>query len=297
MSPQPPHPPHQRRPGRGVPPRRPDFLVIGAQKCATSWLFRHLAAHPDIWMPPKKELEFFSYQAHLQDPGFDAYLAHFAAAGEARAVGEASPSYFWSPTETQWASTPPGFQPDIAAVVHRLLGPDIRLLLALRDPADRALSAWAHYVAHGELDPDAPFSEAAAYGGVVEMGFYAMHLRRWLDRFPAGRIMVLSVEDDILRRGTETLRRAAAFLDVDPDGMQPAIAEDLVFEGARRVADGRGGIRFEAPDIHPDRAVPKHGLDAGEWAALRAVFRDDVRRLDRMLDRGFYGLWGYAGSG
>jgi len=60
---------------------RPGFLVIGAQKCGTSWLHRHLSAHPDLWMPPGKELEFFSYTPHLANPGLDAYHAAFAPAG------------------------------------------------------------------------------------------------------------------------------------------------------------------------------------------------------------------------
>jgi hypothetical protein len=42
----------------------PNFIVIGAQKSGTTWLYRNLRQHPDIFMPPEqhKELFFFSYR-------------------------------------------------------------------------------------------------------------------------------------------------------------------------------------------------------------------------------------------
>jgi len=40
---------------------KPDFLVIGVQKAATSWLWVQLKKHPYIWLPPVKELHFFDH--------------------------------------------------------------------------------------------------------------------------------------------------------------------------------------------------------------------------------------------
>ncbi len=39
----------------------PDFLVIGAQKAGTTWLYRNLKIHPQIWLPPEKEIHFFDF--------------------------------------------------------------------------------------------------------------------------------------------------------------------------------------------------------------------------------------------
>jgi hypothetical protein len=39
----------------------PNFLCIGAQKAGTSWLFNKLQQHPQIWMPPVKELHYFDH--------------------------------------------------------------------------------------------------------------------------------------------------------------------------------------------------------------------------------------------
>ncbi len=52
---------------------RPDFLCIGAQKAGTTWLWRNLAQHPDIWMPPRKELHYFDRSTSYPSPS---HLAH-----------------------------------------------------------------------------------------------------------------------------------------------------------------------------------------------------------------------------
>ena len=47
-----------------------DFLGIGAQKAATSWLWENLRQHPDIWLPPKKELHYFDRSPAYPSPGY-----------------------------------------------------------------------------------------------------------------------------------------------------------------------------------------------------------------------------------
>ena len=46
----------------------PDFLGIGAQKAATSWLDSILRNHPDVWLPPVKELHYWSDADWVRDP-------------------------------------------------------------------------------------------------------------------------------------------------------------------------------------------------------------------------------------
>lgn len=49
---------------------RIDFLGIGAQKAATSWLYENLRRHPDVWLPPIKELHYFDRSPHYPSPSF-----------------------------------------------------------------------------------------------------------------------------------------------------------------------------------------------------------------------------------
>jgi hypothetical protein len=91
----------------------PNFLIIGAQKCGTSWLHTHLSAHPEVFLPAQKDLEFFSYAPHLHTPGIGGYLEHFRDTGTARAIGEATASYFWSHSDSPWCDMPEGFHRDV----------------------------------------------------------------------------------------------------------------------------------------------------------------------------------------
>ena len=40
----------------------PDFLGIGARKAGTTWLHHNLRQHPQIWMPPQRELHYFDHR-------------------------------------------------------------------------------------------------------------------------------------------------------------------------------------------------------------------------------------------
>ena len=86
--------------------RLPDFVVIGAARCATTSLYEYLRQHPQVFMSPEKETDYFSlgdlpqgdvpaaaskYRART----LDEYEALFRGAGAARVAGEASPSYLF----------------------------------------------------------------------------------------------------------------------------------------------------------------------------------------------------------
>lgn len=51
-------------------PRHPTFLVIGVQKAGTTWLYQRLSQHPDIYLPPRKELHYFSRSPKYPSPSF-----------------------------------------------------------------------------------------------------------------------------------------------------------------------------------------------------------------------------------
>lgn len=220
-------------------PPQPGFLIIGAQKCGTSWLHSQLSRQPGLYLPPQKELEFFSYEPHLADPGITGYRENFVAAGN-RMCGEATPSYFWSWSDNPWCNMPAGFQRDIPGVVRASLGPELRLILCLRDPVKRAISAWGHYLAHGEIDPALPFREACRYGGIVDMGFYARHLSRWLEVYPAKRILILHLEEDIITDPEQALRRATGFLGVDYISSGNELLNSPVFPGPDKTGTEAG---------------------------------------------------------
>lgn len=266
------------------PSEPPGFLIIGAQKCGTTWLHRHLARHPDLWLPPEKELEFFSYTRHLDDPGLAAYRAQFQAAPGCLS-GEATASYFWTASASPWCRQPAGFQPDIPAVVRRSLGPDLRLVVLLRDPLERALSAWAHYVAHGELDPGLPFEQAIHYGGVVDMGFYGRHFAAWRKHFGAERFLVLELEGDVVARPEATLKRTFRFLGCTPD-IPPASVNDMAdpaFPGLVRERADDGSVRVA---LGNDRTL---FASAEALDTIAHAYAPDLERLRDLLGDPHFG--------
>lgn len=103
---------------------KPDFIIIGAQKCGTSSLFKYLEQHPDIILPDRKELHFFD---QFYPRGLDWYRAQFPADSLSNnfTTGEASPYYI--------------FHPHAASRIKAHF-PEIKLIVLLRNPVVRAYS-------------------------------------------------------------------------------------------------------------------------------------------------------------
>src|SRR5574341_2276958 len=100
----------------------PNFFTITPPKCASTWLYLCLRAHPDIYVPPGKETHFFSWK---YDGGFEGYKQHFGSWKDQKAIGEVSTSYL--------------YHPEAASRIYNRLG-KIRLITCLRNPIQRAYS-------------------------------------------------------------------------------------------------------------------------------------------------------------
>src|SRR6185503_20533874 len=191
----------------------PNFLIIGAEKAATTWLARSLAEHPDVFVPPEKELFFFSSRF---DRGLEWYASHFRErSGEAR-VGEATPVYLSNP--------------DAPNRIRETLG-EIDLIVSLRQPVDRAYSAYWHNLRQGRILPETSFREAidADAWGIRSRGLYGLHLPRFLAMFPRDRLQVL-LYDRIQADPSQQLRASLVFLGVDP-AFRPSTLDSRLNEG------------------------------------------------------------------
>ena len=122
--------------------RLPDFLCIGAQKAGTTTLQALLLQHPQVYLPPQKELQYFSLRF---DAGLAWYSQAFAGAAAGQRCGEITPYYLFHPQ---------------APLRIRALLPQVRLIVLLRDPVERALSQYFHARRLG-LEP-LPLAQALA---------------------------------------------------------------------------------------------------------------------------------------
>lgn len=230
----------------------PDFLVIGAQKAGTTWLDRNLRGHPQIWLPPEKEIHFFDLPRPL--PFAALLLAPVRAARnwtKARLrrdyakvkAGEQSISwylrYYFLPRTNGWYQSlfqPAAGQicgeasPPYAALaeskireIHRLM-PRLKLIYILRDPMDRMWSDAAMFQSSrfgGRGMENAPGTEVASFlrdDRNLRHSRYAENLARWEQVFDLSQICLL-FQDDIAQRPAHVLRAVTEFLGV----AQPSI--------------------------------------------------------------------------
>jgi hypothetical protein len=186
----------------------PDYIIVGTQKGGTTSLHRYLTEHPEVSGGRGKEIHFFSWK---YDRGLDWYLARFPPDGEAKVVGEASTSYLCDP--------------EAPARVRQAL-PDVKLIVLLRNPVDRAYSQYQMNMRKG--DEALTFEDALAaepqrlcsadrsatqwrYSSYATRGLYAEQLEWWLAEFPCQQLLVLKSEA-FFARPDEGLRQALAFL-------------------------------------------------------------------------------------
>ena len=176
----------------------PDFLCIGARKAGTSWLYDMLARHPDVIMPPVKEMHYFDEAESSCSAHFVARLRNFNEArnrrwrriaklslpkaillGEFRKVGwlvnylcssrtlgpkgfSVYSSFFSSVPATKLTGDVTPYyallQPDTIALI-RSRYPDLKIVYLLRNPFDRAMSALRMYVRDSGLKSSTELSE------------------------------------------------------------------------------------------------------------------------------------------
>jgi hypothetical protein len=188
---------------------KPDFFIVGGQRCGTTSLYHYLVRHPCVLPAEKKEIHFFS--DHFQQ-GERWYRCHFAslinAYGHAlyrrhRVItGEATPNYL--------------FHPHVPRRVKQFY-PNAKVIVLLRNPVDRAFSHYHYHVKlgveklgfeqaiaaeperlKGELDKmlrdEHYFSFNYKMFSYLQRGHYVEQLRRWSGLFPKDQILVLSSE-------------------------------------------------------------------------------------------------------
>lgn len=177
---------------------KPGFIGIGAQKCASTWIYQVLSDHPEIFVSAPKELDFFSA---YYDRGLQWYESFFAGAKPGLMCGEVSPSYF--------------FDLDSPARAYQY-NPAFKVLLNLRDPVERAYSNHLHDIRLEHLTgTDLSFERGLANNPMyVDQGRYGKHLNSWLKYFPREQIHIV-LQEDVQKYPIEEAEKLYRFLGID----------------------------------------------------------------------------------
>ncbi|MBY0359195.1 MAG: sulfotransferase domain-containing protein [Candidatus Obscuribacterales bacterium] len=188
----------------------PNFIIFGAPKCGTTSLYNYLQQHPQIFLPLKKEPNYFITRDVVKSTAQD-YAALFDPVRDEKAVGEASIHYLSSL--------------EAPALIKKKL-PDVRLIAILRDPAERIHSEYTFLKSLGsEKSPDLWYAvekedrHLRYHGGgwaprYVRKSLYFEQLRRYYDLFDPKQIKIYLYED-IRDNPKDVVRSAFEFLDVD----------------------------------------------------------------------------------
>lgn len=232
------------------------FVVAGMQKCGTTTLHRLLAQHPEVHMAPIKGTHFFDTESHFADETVDysAYHAFFSPGPQHRVIGEATPIYsFWEPALSR----------------IRAYNPEMKVILVLRNPIERAYSHW-NFMRFRRTE-NLGFEEALAAEesrahaclplqdrdfSYVARGIYTRQLERLSNCFPPAQRLVLRMED-LLDRRSDALDRIWSFLGVD----RPATIVP----------------------VHANRKEYSSPMAPATRERLRGVFAEEIRAVERML--------------
>jgi hypothetical protein len=278
---------------------RPNLFLVGAPRCATTWLHERLAAHPDILMSSGKEPHYFAeFELEPRRMAFfkvvrdERAYARLFAGGAGKAVrGESSTSYLSSA---------------VAAERIARFSPYARIVAILRDPVERAYSAYLSDFREGiesrsflqavREELERPGTWPAVY---VESGRYCDQVGRYLELF--GQNVLILVFEELTDAPEQALRRVLAFLDVDPalsvkERAGSTNAYTRARSGTSRILLGSPAVRRLARTLVPPRARPvfrrwlvsagdKPVMDEEARRLLTEAYRDDVEGLERLLGR------------
>ena len=179
--------------------RKPDFIIIGAMKSATSTLHNQLSAQPGVFMSTPKEPNFFSDDA-VYKKGLDWYSGLFAEAADTDLCGESSTHY----TKL----------PDYPKTVERLKQyiENPKFIYVMRHPVDRLVSHYMHQWSEGVINCD--INQAIdRYPELIAYSCYGMQIKPYIEAF--GRDAILPVFFDALKAAPQaTLVSIGAFIGV-----------------------------------------------------------------------------------
>ena len=264
---------------------KPDFIIIGAMKCATSTLQEQLAAQDGIFMCTPKEPNFFSND-EIFAKGINWYESLFEGAGEDALKGEASTHYTKLPTYPQ----------TIARLKNNFPEPT-KLIYVMRHPVDRLISHYIHEWTMGNCGRDIE-SEISQHPEFVDYGRYAYQLGPYIEVF--GKESILPVFFNRLKKyPDQEFHRICSFIgyqgeavwtDLKPSNVSSERIRrfpfyNLLVESSfaksvrRRLISERLTNRIKASLQMSERPA----LSAETRKRLEAVFDEDLQLLGEQL--------------
>lgn len=286
----------------------PNFVIIGAPKCGTTSIFYYLKQHPQVYLPNRKELHYFSYEQLARNsygPGdkstllalcstSEQYREYYSSVGSQKAIGEVSPSYLY------YAETAERIKEEVG---------DVKIIAILRNPKEKAFSQYMHLVRENRetlsfydalmIEEERRKQGWSDIWSYAESTLYSEKIKKFQNVFGTSNVMVLFFED-FISSPKESMREVFKFINVDEkhsvdtdkqynrtgisrskivtkfflkDNKLKSLGKAMIPE------DFRVRLRLKLLDLNTGK---KKQIDKQSEEYLRGYFDDDIRRLDKI---------------
>jgi len=239
--------------------RLPEFLIIGAQKSGTTSLFHYLTEHQTVLKNPLRHKEIYFFNKKYEK-GIQYYRHYFPLKWSRGEVGEATTTYL--------------HDDHTALRVHAHI-PDVKLIVILRDPCERAISHYYHQVVRGRetRSLEEAFSASILHRyeagiqkdgwsyGYLFNGDYGRHLEEWLKYFDRAQLYVGKAENMFSEPQLE-FDRICDFLEIERQQMDCFSVQN---QGGKKAHDPEVVLRlreFYQPKVMHLKSL---GLEDLDW--------------------------------
>ena len=270
----------------------PNFLVVGAAKAGTTSLYHYLKQHPEVYLPHKKEHFFFaglkkdmfsgkgSFYGRNIIENWDDYVSIFDEAAAEKAVGEVCVAYLY-------------FYENSIGNILRYVQPVPRIIIILRNPAERAFSNYKHHLRDGveQLNFDEAIrpevinrrkGENWWWGfDYIDVGFYHRQVKAYLEAFGKEKVRIYLYEE-ISRNLLGAMRDMFEFLEVDPSFIPDVSAKHNVTDIPRSKKLQNFLLNYDHPLKKISRPLLLNAIGKEKTEKLFNYFKNKNSRKDSM---------------
>tara|TARA_B100000497_G_scaffold127995_1_gene172384 strand:+ start:4449 stop:5333 length:885 start_codon:yes stop_codon:yes gene_type:complete len=287
----------------------PNFMCLGAAKSGTTTLYEILRQHPDIYIPAFKEPHFFDIPENYKN-GIEWYKRNYFRNANKKIIADFTPSYF--------------FEKEAPKRIFKNLGKDMKFVVILRNPVDRAYSHYLHSkrddhesenfeksleLEVSRLKKHENQSDYLSYlrHSYVHQGLYAQMIDSYLQYFSLDNFLFIHFEDELLQERELTIKRILEFLEIDSSVLlrtdirsNPSSKEKS--KSLKKLMNKRGWwrdvIKFMIPFVQLRQIIRNRiqRINIIEFKAqqlsqevklnfLEKYFRKDISDLERILNR------------
>ncbi len=235
-----------------------DFIIIGAQKSASTLLHKCLAEHPSVFCP-KAEMPCFE-SPHYEEDGIESLEQRLKNAPQTAITGIKRPDYLALPY--------------CAKRIHSY-APNAKLIITLRNPISRAISAYHHLMLYGflpveDINIGLPKIISGEYNKmypkaneIIEYGYYAKHIACYLKYYDRSQMFIL-IDDLLYKNKNKSIKSLYKFIGVDDSFKPKSLSKRTnlgIYDFRRlRFLRLRNSVRFQYNSENTDLLVRKNIL-------------------------------------